>query len=160
RRRRDASDHRHEQRRRGDLRLAEHGSEEGHPHRALARSGLASPPVRRLRGQPRSQGPRLPLCREQVPGGAMSDTLFGSLAKELGALLFPLQRAATVPGALDAMLAELGALPDTDTTSLAPAIAAVVDVKNQLEALAEQPAPSLDEIGKVLDASLHAFDTI
>jgi hypothetical protein len=90
----------------------------------------------------------------------MSDSLFGTLAKEISALLFPLQRAATVPGAFEGMLTELGALPGTDTSSLSTAIAAVLDVKNQLEALAEQSSPSLGSIASVLDASLRAFDAI
>ena len=90
----------------------------------------------------------------------MSGALFEALARELSALLYPLERAATVPGALDSMLDELGALPGTDTTGLVTAIQAVVDEKRAIEALAARPSPSFDAIAAVLAASGRAFDAV
>jgi hypothetical protein len=90
----------------------------------------------------------------------VSGTLFGALADELSALLYPLERAATVPGALDSMLDELGVLPDTDTSGLVAAIQAVVDEKRAIDALAAAETPSFDAIAAVLASSARAFDAL
>ena len=80
----------------------------------------------------------------------MSDSLFASLANEFGALLYPLERAMTVPGALEGMLAELGALPDTDAAPLAAALESIVAEKRAIDTLAEEATPSFDSIADVL----------
>ena len=90
----------------------------------------------------------------------MSDSLFASLADEFGALLYPLERAMTVPGALEGMLAELGALPDTDAAPLAAALESIVAEKRAIDTLAEEATPSFDSIANVLTGAGRAFAAI
>ncbi|WP_028064030.1 DUF6603 domain-containing protein [Solirubrobacter soli] len=87
-------------------------------------------------------------------------TLFNRLATELGAFLYPLDRAATIPGALEKMLLELGALPDTDTANLADALQAIVAEKRAIDALNETATPSFAAIAELLESSQQVVAAI
>ncbi|MGX2031065.1 MULTISPECIES: DUF6603 domain-containing protein [Methylocaldum] len=90
----------------------------------------------------------------------MSADLFRLLAEETGNILSPLQRAVEVPGALNELFAILGVPPGDDNTAVSAAVSAIVDVKKQIEALASQEAPSLDDILGVLQSSGRAFQAL
>lgn len=90
----------------------------------------------------------------------MSADLFRLLAEETGNILSPLQRAVEVPGALNELFAILGVPPGDDNTAVSAAVSAIVDVKKQIEALASQESPSLDDIRSVLQSSERAFQAL
>ena len=90
----------------------------------------------------------------------MSGTLFNRLATELGAFLYPLDRAATTPGALESMLLELGAVPDTDTANLAEALQGIVAAKRAIDALGETATPSFSAIAELLESSRQVVAAI
>ncbi|MEP6733141.1 MAG: DUF6603 domain-containing protein, partial [bacterium] len=90
----------------------------------------------------------------------MSNDLLGSLATSAGELLSPLQRAVEVPGGLRDILAVLGAPPTNDSAAMNAAVTAIVDVKKQIESLAANAAPSLDDILSALHATGGAFDAL
>ena len=90
----------------------------------------------------------------------MSAHLFESLASELGDALYPLQRAVEVPGALNEVLARIGVPAQSGSTALTTAISAIVDLKRDIETIAANESPSLDDILRLLQASGSAFDAI
>src|SRR5215831_8221901 len=90
----------------------------------------------------------------------MSGDLFGLLTTEVGRLLYPLERAIDIPSALGELLDRLGIPPEADTNSVIPAIAAVVDVKKEIDALAATDSASLDDIIALLRTAGRAFDAI
>jgi hypothetical protein len=91
----------------------------------------------------------------------MRNTLFHTLARELGRLLEPISDAVAKPRLLDRLLAGVGAQsPVGGGDALVTALAAVVDIKEQLDVLAAQPTPSLDDLAALLEASKRAFAAI
>ena len=88
----------------------------------------------------------------------MSTGLFEVLIREIEALLDPIAYVAEHPEALDRVLGELGETsPNSERDSLVAVLAAVVDVKTQIDGLAAQPSPSLASIAALLEALRQAF---
>lgn len=90
----------------------------------------------------------------------MSAHLFEALGAELDDLLYPLQRAVEVPGALNEVLARIGVPAQSGSTAITTAISAIVDLKRDIETIAANESPSLDDILRLLQASGKAFDAI
>lgn len=90
----------------------------------------------------------------------MSASLFDSLARGLAGLLDPVVRVVEEPALLQRLLAELGVPPDTDTNELLQALAAVAELRRDIDALGAQELPSFESIAAVLDAAGDAFEAL
>jgi hypothetical protein len=84
-----------------------------------------------------------------------------TLVTGLGKVLAPLRDAIENPGALDGLLAEIGANSGgAGGDSLVTALGKVADVANGIEQLAAQPEPSFAGIVAILEAARDAFNGI
>lgn len=95
----------------------------------------------------------------------MSAHLLETLAAEIGKLLDPTVGAVENPYAFDRLLAEIGAknpavVVGDDRETLIAALSAVAGLRTQIEALATQPAPSLESISALLDLSRQALTAV
>jgi hypothetical protein len=90
----------------------------------------------------------------------MSASLFDSLARGLAGLLDPVARVVEEPALLQRLLAELGVPPDADTDELLQSLAAVAELRRDIDALGAQELPSFESIAAVLDAAADAFEAL
>jgi hypothetical protein len=90
----------------------------------------------------------------------MSSSLFDSLTRGLAGLLDPVVRVVEEPALLQRLLAELGVPPDADTDELLQALAAVAELRRDIEALGARELPSFESIAAVLDAAAGAFEAL
>lgn len=95
----------------------------------------------------------------------MNNHLLKTLAEEIAKFTAPLAAAVESPRSLDRLLAELGArtaetaLGDERQTLVA-ALAAVNNLRAQIDALAAEPSPSLESIDALLDVSDQALAAV
>jgi hypothetical protein len=91
----------------------------------------------------------------------MSETLSHRIAAEIRAILQPLAAAAESPFWLSRLFGQMGMDPEDESLdSLVPALAAAVQVSDEIAALAENPDPSLAEIARLVDGAGGAFSAI
>lgn len=91
----------------------------------------------------------------------MSASLTDLLGAELDLLLKPLEDAATDPSALAQLLERVGATPDgAGGDALVTAIAAVVNLRNQIDQLVAQPSPSFEGVAAVVAAAGQVFSAV
>lgn len=95
----------------------------------------------------------------------MSAHLLDTLAEEIDKLLGPIAGAVENPYAFDRLLAEVGAkdlavVVGDDRETLVAALSAVAGLRTQIEAIAAQPAPSLESIAALFDLSRQALEAV
>jgi len=91
----------------------------------------------------------------------MSETLTERLAGEIEEIFEPLVNALDSPFWSDRLFSQLGVGKDDPSAgAILAALDALVELKNQISALAANPSPSFDGIAQVLNAFKGAFDAI